>query len=60
MVRPDLIPAAYPFLAYRAWQALFALDERLRPYVPKGLYYNAILTAQVRGSEARWTPRRSA
>jgi ubiquinone/menaquinone biosynthesis C-methylase UbiE len=57
MLRPDLIPARYPFLAYRVWQRLFALDERLRPYLPKGMYYNAILTAQVPGSDARWTPR---
>jgi ubiquinone/menaquinone biosynthesis C-methylase UbiE len=60
MLRPELIPARYPFLAYRAWQKLFALDEALRPYVPKGLYYNAILSAQVKGSQARWTPRRDA
>jgi ubiquinone/menaquinone biosynthesis C-methylase UbiE len=60
MLRPGLLPASYPFLAYRSWQRLFAIDERLRPYLPKGLYYNAILTAQVRGSDARWTPRPSA
>jgi ubiquinone/menaquinone biosynthesis C-methylase UbiE len=57
MLRPGLIPPRYPFLAYRLWQRLFALDEQLRPFVPKGLYYNAILTAQVHGSDARWTPR---
>jgi ubiquinone/menaquinone biosynthesis C-methylase UbiE len=57
MLRPDLIPARYPWFAYRAWQRLFALDERLRPLVPKGAYYNAILTGTVPGDEARWTPR---
>jgi ubiquinone/menaquinone biosynthesis C-methylase UbiE len=57
MLAPELVPARYPFVAYRIWKRLFALDEALRPFVPKGLCYNAVLTAQVRGSQACWTPR---
>lgn len=49
MVRPGLLPSRYPWFAYRTWQRLFALDEALRPYVPKGLYYNAILSARTPG-----------
>ena len=57
MLRPELIPTRYPWFAYRTWQRLFQLDERLRPYVPKGLYYNAILSAQVPGFGARFKAR---
>lgn len=47
MVRPELVPARYPWVAYRSWQALFALDEMLRPVVPRALFYNAVLTGVV-------------
>ena len=46
MVRPGLLPDRYPWLAYRIWQMLFALDETLlRRIVPRRLFYNCILTA---------------
>jgi ubiquinone/menaquinone biosynthesis C-methylase UbiE len=55
MLRPGILPEGYPFFAYRLWQRLFDLDEALRPFVPKALYYNAILTARVPGEGARWS-----
>jgi hypothetical protein len=30
--------------AYRTWQRLSALDRRLSPVVPAGLFYNALVT----------------
>ncbi len=50
MLRPELITTRYKWLAYRTWQRLFALDEALRPLVPRAAYYNTILTGTVVGS----------
>jgi hypothetical protein len=45
MVRPDLIPERYPWFAYRTWQRLFTCDDAvLRRFVPKGVFYNCVLT----------------
>lgn len=45
MLQPHLVPDRYRFAAYRAWQALFWVDDHvLRPFVPRSLCYNAILT----------------
>ena len=47
MVRPELIPARYPWIAYRTWQNLFAFDEAVaRRLVPKDAFYNCILSAK--------------
>ena len=47
MVRPELIPDRYPWIAYRAWQRLFAFDEAvLQGRAPKDLFYNCILSAR--------------
>lgn len=43
-VRPGLLPAGYPLVAYRMWRALSAVDERLRPWLPRAVFYNAVLT----------------
>ena len=46
MLKPGVLPARYPWVAYRTWQTLFAFDERVaRRVVPKALFYNCILTA---------------
>jgi ubiquinone/menaquinone biosynthesis C-methylase UbiE len=46
MVKPGLLPARYPWIAYGTWRALFAFDEAVaRRVVPKGVFYNCILTA---------------
>ena len=46
MVNPGLIPQRYPWFAYRTWQLLFALDDKvLRRIAPKELFYNCILSA---------------
>jgi len=46
MLKPGLLPEGYPFWAYKAWLTLFELDERvLRRVVPKGVFYNCILSA---------------
>lgn len=46
MLKQGVLPARYPWFAYRAWRTLFELDEKvLRPVAPKGLFYNCILTA---------------
>ncbi|MDP9406075.1 MAG: methyltransferase domain-containing protein [Actinomycetota bacterium] len=46
MLRPGLLPAGYPWFAYRTWQRLFAFDETVaRRLVPKDAFYNCILTA---------------
>ncbi len=46
MLRPGLLPAGYPWFAYRTWQRLFAFDETVaRRVVPKDAFYNCILTA---------------
>lgn len=45
MVGEDRLPDGYPWFAYRVWSKLFAFDDRvLSKVVPKGLFYNAILT----------------
>ena len=45
MVGEDRLPARYPWYAYRVWSKLFAFDDRvLAKFVPKGVFYNAILT----------------
>jgi hypothetical protein len=44
LVGYDHLPDGYRWWAYRAWRHLFALDERLAGVVPKGLFYNCILT----------------
>ena len=44
LVRPGLLPDAYPWFAYRTWQALFAADEVARRVVPRDWFYNCILT----------------
>ncbi len=46
-VRPGLLPDGYPWVAYRTWHALYALDERLRPLVPRAAFYNAVVTGVV-------------
>jgi len=46
MVRPQIVPARYPWLAYRLWQRLFTFDERVASrVVPKEAFYNCILSA---------------
>ena len=45
MLRPGLLPPAYPHAAYRVWQGLFRVDEALRAVVPPGVFYNAIVSA---------------
>jgi ubiquinone/menaquinone biosynthesis C-methylase UbiE len=46
MLRPGVLPDGYPWFAYRTWQTLFALDERLwRRVVPRDLFYNCIVSA---------------
>ena len=46
MLRPGILPAGYPWFAYRTWKALFAFDERVaRRLVPKDWFYNCILAA---------------
>jgi len=52
MLRPELVGARYKWFAYRTWQRLFALDEALRPLVPKDAYYNAVLTGTAPGLAA--------
>lgn len=45
MLRPGLLPERYPWWAYRVWQRLFAFDDAIaRRFVPKGGFYNCILT----------------
>lgn len=46
MVRPEVLPARYPLAAYRTWQGLSRLDERLRAIAPREVFYNAVLTAR--------------
>lgn len=46
-LRPGLLPADYPLAAYRVWRALSAVDERLRPWLPRAAFYNAVLTGVV-------------
>ena len=47
MVKPELIPARYPWFAYRTWQRLFAFDEAvMQGLAPKELFYNCILSAK--------------
>ncbi|MEX0658550.1 MAG: methyltransferase domain-containing protein [Egibacteraceae bacterium] len=46
MVGVDRLPAGYPWFAYRVWQRLFALDDAVASrVVPKGIFYNCLLTA---------------
>lgn len=50
MVRPGLLPDSYRFAAYRTWQTLFWADEHLlRHVVPRGLFYNCVLSAVAPG-----------
>jgi ubiquinone/menaquinone biosynthesis C-methylase UbiE len=49
LVRPEALPAAYPWFAYRTWRALYALDEVARRVVPKDWFYNCILTGRSAG-----------
>ena len=50
MVKPSVLPPRYPWLAYRTWQTLFELDERIaRRFVPKDAFYNCILVAAAPG-----------
>lgn len=50
MVGVDRLPAGYPLLAYRVWRRLFAFDEAVASrVVPKGVFYNCILTATAPG-----------
>ncbi len=49
MVRPEVLPARYPLAAYRTWQGLSRLDERLRLLAPREVFYNAVLTARAPG-----------
>ncbi|MDQ3538468.1 MAG: class I SAM-dependent methyltransferase [Actinomycetota bacterium] len=50
MVRPGALPNGYPRFAYRTWQRLFAFDEAIaQRVVPKGAFYNCILTATAPG-----------
>lgn len=45
MVGFDRLPFRYPLLAYHVWKKLFTFDEKvLSRVVPKGVFYNAILT----------------
>jgi ubiquinone/menaquinone biosynthesis C-methylase UbiE len=45
MVGEERLPVRYPWYAYRVWNRLFAFDDRvLSKVVPKGVFYNAILT----------------
>ena len=45
MVGFDRLPFRYPWFAYLAWKRLYELDDKvLSKFVPKGLFYNAILT----------------
>lgn len=46
MVGVDRLPEGYPWLAYRVWQRLFDFDDLVASrFVPKGAFYNCILTA---------------
>lgn len=46
MLRPGVLPAWYPYAAYRTWLALFAFDETVAQRVaPKDAFYNCILSA---------------
>ena len=46
MVKPGVLPARYPMLAYRIWLALFTFDEAVaQRVVSKEAFYNCILTA---------------
>lgn len=50
MVGADRLPAGYPWFAYRLWQRLFAFDDAVAArFVPKGAFYNCILTATAPG-----------
>lgn len=45
MVGFDRLPFRYPLVAYKVWQRLFDLDDKvLSRVVPKGAFYNCILT----------------
>lgn len=46
LLAPGLLPEQWPWVAYRTWQRLFAFDDVVASrIVPKGLFYNCILTA---------------
>lgn len=50
MVGLDRLPNGYPWFAYRLWQRLFAFDDAIAArFVPKGLFYNCVLTATAAG-----------
>ena len=46
MVRPELLPERWPWIAYRTWKALLAVDQRVGRLVPDGLHYNCLLSAR--------------
>jgi ubiquinone/menaquinone biosynthesis C-methylase UbiE len=48
LLRPGLLPPGYPWFAYRTWKALYGLDELARHVVPKGWFYNCVLTGTKR------------
>lgn len=50
---PGVLPQGYPWVAYRTWKALSALDEPLRAVVPRAAFYNAVLTGVVPGAPPR-------
>ena len=51
LVRPGLLPQRWPAVAYLTWRSLFAFDDAVaRRIVPKGLFYNCILTGTAPGS----------
>ncbi|HUG85572.1 MAG TPA: class I SAM-dependent methyltransferase [Euzebya sp.] len=46
MLAEGILPPKYPLVAYQTWKRLFWLDNHLLSRVlPKGIFYNAILTA---------------
>jgi hypothetical protein len=47
LARPGLLPASWPWLAYRNYMLLYRLDNSLvRHVVPKELFYNLLLYAE--------------
>jgi SAM-dependent methyltransferase len=45
LLAPGVLPARYPWFAYRTWRTLFAFDDAVaRHVVPKPLFYNCVLT----------------
>lgn len=45
MVGYERLPGNWPWIAYRTWQRLFEFDDQVaRRFVPRSVFYNAILT----------------